>query len=363
MKAIILVGGYGTRLRPFTFTMPKPLVPFANKPIVVHQIEALVSVGVDEIILAVNVQPQAMMGFLKECEEKYKIKITCSLEKEPMGTAGPLALAKKLLLEDEEPFFMFNSDVICTFPLKEMLAYHKAHGKEGTIMVAKVTDPSKYGVVVHTPEGAIQRFVEKPQVYVGDEINAGLYILNNSVLDRVPMRPTSIEREVFPAMVADEQLHCMLLPGMWADVGQPPDNAAAQIMYLDWLEEKNADELKYDAGDDSVTIKSPCLIDPTAKIGKGAVIGPHVVVGPDCVIGAGARLQRATLFARARIGDHTWVKNSIIGWDAKVGNWARVDTCYLGEDVTVANEVCANTITVCPHKGVKADEKQPRIIL
>jgi len=139
MKALILVGGYGTRLRPLTFSCAKPLVPFANKPIVVHQIEALVKVGVTEIILAVNHEPEQMREFLHQAEAKYGIKISFSKEDEPLGTAGPLALAKRNGLmnpRDSAPFFMFNSDVICTFPLAEMLDFHKRHGKEGTIFVS-----------------------------------------------------------------------------------------------------------------------------------------------------------------------------------------------------------------------------------
>lgn len=148
MKAVILVGGYGTRLRPLTFSCPKPLVPFLNVPIVTHQIEALVRVGVKEVILAVNVQPDTMREFLTSCEQKYGIKIHISIETEPMGTAGPLALARDLLLAgvkegERQPFFMFNSDVSCDYPLQEMLDFHNKSGGDGTILVTRVQDPSK----------------------------------------------------------------------------------------------------------------------------------------------------------------------------------------------------------------------------
>ena len=130
-KALILVGGYGTRLRPMTLSVPKPLVDFANLPILCHQIQALANAGVKEIVLAVNYQPEAMMKALKDYEAKYKIKVTCSLESEPMGTAGPIKLAEKILREDNESgmFFVFNSDVICDYPLDKMIEFHKAHGK------------------------------------------------------------------------------------------------------------------------------------------------------------------------------------------------------------------------------------------
>lgn len=147
MKALILVGGrhhlsftfnnsgFGTRLRPLTLTLPKPLVPFANKPMIMHQIENLAKAGVKDVVLAVNYRPEIMQATMKEYEEKLGVRITFSVENEPLGTAGPLALAKSILGKDSEPFFVLNSDIICDFPFEEMIAFHKKHGAEGTILV------------------------------------------------------------------------------------------------------------------------------------------------------------------------------------------------------------------------------------
>jgi mannose-1-phosphate guanylyltransferase len=181
-----------------------------------HQIEALVKAGVTDVILAVNYRPELMVTAMKEWESKYNVKITFSVEQEPLGTAGPLALARDILTKDDEPFFVLNSDVICDFPFEDMLAMHKAHGKEGTILVTKVDEPSKYGVVV-TKNGSTQidRFVEKPQVFVGNRINAGIYIFNPSIVSRISPKPTSIEKEIFPVMAKEEQLHAMDLTGFW----------------------------------------------------------------------------------------------------------------------------------------------------
>lgn len=209
MKALILVGGFGTRLRPLTLTVPKPLVDFCNLPILCHQIQALAEAGVTEVILAVNYQPEVMMKELKELEKKYKVKISCSLESEPLGTAGPIRLAKDLILADNPSglVFVFNSDVICHYPLSKLVDYHKAHGAQGTIMVTEVEDPSKYGVVVSKDNGCIERFVEKPQVFISNKINAGLYLFNTSIIDRIENRPTSIEREIFPVMASENQIY------------------------------------------------------------------------------------------------------------------------------------------------------------
>eukprot|EP00916_Digyalum_oweni_P003122 GHVL01005631.1.p1 GENE.GHVL01005631.1~~GHVL01005631.1.p1 ORF type:complete len:174 (+),score=35.35 GHVL01005631.1:48-569(+) len=172
LKALLLVGGYGTRLRPLTLSKPKPLIEFCNISILEHQIAAAVETGVEEIILAVSYRPQALQDVIPSLEEKYGISIKISIETHPLGTAGPIKLAENLL-ENTQYFFVFNSDVICDFPLKDMLNFHKSHKQEGTLLVTRVSDPSKYGVVVTDDDGKIQKFVEKPSTFVGDRINAG----------------------------------------------------------------------------------------------------------------------------------------------------------------------------------------------
>lgn len=223
IKALILVGGYGTRLRPLTLSRPKPLVEFANKPMLIHQLEALVEAGVTEVVLAVSYRAQDMEKDLKKEALKLGVNLIFSHESEPLGTAGPLALASNTLSENDEPFFVLNSDIICDFPFKEMVAFHKSHGKEGTICVTKVEEPSKYGVVVYEESGCITDFIEKPQEFVSNKINAGMYIFDGSILKRIKLQPTSIEKEIFPDMAKEKQLYAMDLKGFWMDVGQPRD--------------------------------------------------------------------------------------------------------------------------------------------
>lgn len=172
-RALILVGGYGTRLRPLTLSRPKPLVEFSNKPILMHQIEALVEAGVRQVILAVSYRAEQMELQLKEESDKLGVELIFSHETEPLGTAGPLALARDILIASDEPFFVLNSDVICDFPFRELEAFHRQHGKEGTIVVTKVEEPSKYGVVLYNEAGCIQSFIEKPQEFISNKINAG----------------------------------------------------------------------------------------------------------------------------------------------------------------------------------------------
>ena len=252
-----------------------------------------------------------MMDFLKEWEAKLGIKITCSQEDEPMGTAGPLGLARAILAPkgdgSDDPFFVLNSDVICDFPLKEMLEFHRAKKAEATVLVTRVEDPSKYGerkgrrrreeekqkteilkkdgrkkkltrdfsldlldflptttkknqptnpptlspsgVVVVDAEDRVERFVEKPQVFVGDRINAGIYCLSPEVLGRIENRPTSIEKETFPAVAADRKLFAFTLPGYWMDVGQPRDyltgeRDSREVLSFEFLREEEREREK-----------------------------------------------------------------------------------------------------------------------
>ncbi|GAB4814853.1 hypothetical protein N2152v2_001899 [Parachlorella kessleri] len=393
-KALILVGGYGTRLRPLTLTVSNSL-GLAGVAALFDYV-ALKEAGCDEVVLAINYRPQAgpgtpraaasngttgpsreagdgsvssmsplldgqvMMDFLKEWEEKLGIKITCSQEPEPMGTAGPLALARGVLDDGSgSPFFVLNSDVICEYPLREMMEFHKSRGAEGTILVTKVEDPSKYGVVVSDESGKIERFVEKPKQFVGDKINAGIYCLNPSVLSRIEPRPTSIEKEVFPAIAADDGLYCMTLEGYWMDVGQPKDYLTGLGLHLGSIRRKKPEELSSGEG-----ITGDVMIDPTSTVGKGCLIGPNVSIGRGCTIGDGVRLSNCVILHRVKVKNYARVADAIVGWASTIGQWARVENkAVIGEDVFVGDEIYMNGAIVLPHKDIKESILEPGTII
>jgi mannose-1-phosphate guanylyltransferase len=352
---------------------------------ILHQIEALAAAGVTDIVLAVNYRPEIMEKFLREVscgkifqyiflhmltgwwfqyESTFNIKITFSIEAEPLGTAGPLKLAEEILGKDDAPFFVLNSDVICDYPFAELAAFHKSHGNEGTIVVTKVEEPSKYGVVVHKPNhpSRIDRFVEKPVEFVGNRINAGIYILNPTVLKRIELRPTSIEQETFPAICADGQLHSFDLEGFWMDVGQPKDFLSGTCLYLSSLTKKGSKLLTPPST--PYVHGGNVLIDPSAKIGKNCRIGPNVTIGPDVIVGDGVRLQRCVLLAGSKVKDHAWVKSTIVGWNSTVGKWARLENVtVLGDDVTIGDEIYVNGGSILPHKSIKVNVDVPAIIM
>ncbi|CAO3640911.1 unnamed protein product [Mucor hiemalis] len=330
---------------------------------ILHQIESLAKAGVTDIVLAVNYRPEIMVAALKEYESLYNVSITFSVETEPLGTAGPLALAREILAKDESPFFVLNSDVICDFPFEQLRDFHLSHGGEGTIAVTKVDDPSKYGVVVNKSGSTkIERFVEKPKEFISNKINAGMYILSPSVLDRIELKPTSIEKEVFPLIAEAGQLHTFDLEGFWMDVGQPKDFLTGTCLYLSHLAKKQPQDLANPTLD--YVHKGNVMIHPSAKIGKDCRIGPNVTVGPNVVIGDGVRLQRCVILEGVQVKDFAWVNSSIIGWHSTVGRWSRIEGCsVLGDDVTVNDEIYINGGSILPHKGISANITEPRIIM
>ncbi|KAI1733178.1 nucleotidyl transferase domain-containing protein [Ditylenchus destructor] len=363
MKALILAGGFGTRLRPLTLTQAKPLVEFANKPMIMHQIEALAAVGVDTVVLAVNEKlADVLQKDMKQHEKRIGVKILFSPETEPLGTAGPLVLARNLL-EGDEPFFVLNSDVICEFPFAEMMAFHNGHNREGTIGVTKVVEPSKYGVVVYDEgTGKIDKFVEKPQEYVGNKINAGMYILNPSVLSKIKTGPSSIERDVFPEMVKADDLYAFAIPGFWMDVGQPKDFLKGSQLYLAHLNKSG--RCTNSCSSNGANIIPPVLIDGSAHIGNDVTIGPDVVIGGNVRIESGVRIQNSTILSDTVIETHSFIKSSIIGRKCSIGRWVRIENeCVIGEDVVVKDELYLNGAQVLPHKSIATSVSEPAIIM
>lgn len=226
--------------------------------------------------------------------------------------------------------------------------------------MTKVEEPSKYGVIVCSPgSSAIERFVEKPTEFVSNRINAGIYIFNPKILNRIKPEPTSIEKEIFPFMARDGELHSMDLEGFWMDVGQPKDYLIGIGLYLRSLASKNDKLLP-----NGESFVGNVLIDPSAKIGKNCIIGPNVTIGPNVVLEDGVRVSKAAILEGARLKAHSFVSNSIIGWQASVGKWTRIEGgSVLGDDVTVNDELYVNGATILPNKSISANIPTPQIIM
>lgn len=390
MKAIILVGGYGTRLRPLTLNRPKPLVEFCNEPMMMHQIKHLVEVGVNHVILAVSYKAEMMNKYVEEQEKILGIRITLSHESIPLGTAGPLALAREHLLEksttndsscnhdekspningfskddgdnnnliydDGVPFFVLNSDIICNYPFQSMIDFHKLHKAEGTIVVTRVDEPSKYGVVVYDQKGLVEKFVEKPTEFVSNKINAGLYIFSKTILNRIQLKPTSIEKETFPDMAKSKQLYALELDGYWMDVGQPSDYLKGMGLFLNWKDNKH---LAHGEG-----IIGNVIIDSTAKIGTGCQIGPNVCIGANVQIDDGVLIRHCTILSGTKLKSYSRLDECIVGWNCVIGKWVRMENiCVIGEGVEVRDEIYLNGARILPNKTIDSSVREPSVIM
>lgn len=361
MKALILIGGYGTHLRPLTLTQPKSLIEFANKPIIFHQMEALITAGVDTIILAISYHEKLLEEEMINIANHWNITIHFSIGNESLGTGGALLLAKNLL-KDEQLFLVLNSDIICNFPFQHMINFHRSHQHESTIAITKVNEPSKYGVCIFNEKThRAEQFIEKPSEYIGNYINAGLYVLSSNVLNRIPLssRVILMEKEIFPKLARTGNLYTYILEDFWMNIGEPRDFLIGTRLYLHFLHLKHSTMLSNEC-----YVKDDVMIHETAKIGNGCIIGPNVVIGSNVEIADGVCLHDSTILSNSIIHSHSWINGSIIGRKCIIGCWVRIDnTCVIGDHVIVKDELYLNGARVLPHKTITVSVLEPDIIM
>ncbi len=281
MIAVVLVGGEGTRLRPLTEWLPKPMLPVANRPFLEHQIEHLEAHGVDRIILSCGYRPSAIRDHFGE-------RLEYVVEDHPLGTGGAIENAARGLVET---FVVCNGDVLTDLDVTAMVEFHRSRGASATIALAPVDDPSRYGLVRTDESGAVLAFVEKPAPGTADvnTINAGTYVMEPGVLSLIePGRTVSVEREVFPRMVGDG-LYALAWDGYWCDIGTPESYLEANLHQMP-------------AGG---------LIDATARVERGAVVHDSVL-GPRAAVGAGARVDRSVLLPDATVDAGDVVERRVV---------------------------------------------------
>jgi mannose-1-phosphate guanylyltransferase len=282
--AVVLVGGEGTRLRPLTYTTPKPMLPIANRPFLEHQVEHLRAHGVDRIVLACGYKPDAIRAHFGS-ELEYVV------EPEPLGTGGAIAYAARGAAISET-FVACNGDVLTDLDLTALVAFHRVRQARMTIALHPVDDPSRYGVVATDADGAVTAFIEKPPPGSTPvrTINAGTYVAEPDVLDLIPPGgPVSIEYDVFPRIVG-AGLYALADEGAWRDIGTPESFLAA-----------NLDRMPPGG-----------LVDPTADVDPTASV-ERSVVGPDCRIGARAQVHDSVILAGALVAEGMTVDNQVVG--------------------------------------------------
>jgi mannose-1-phosphate guanylyltransferase len=284
--AVILVGGEGTRLRPLTEWLPKPMLPIANRPFLEHQIEHLRRHGVTRVILSCGYRPDPM-------RDHFGDSLEYAVEPEPLGTGGAIGFAAAGI---GETFVVCNGDVLTDLDLTALLAVHRARGARATIALHRVADPTRYGLVRTDAEGAVTAFVEKPGADEADvdTINAGTYVLEPEVLGLIePGRMVSVEREVFPRLIGSG-LWAKLDAGRWRDIGTPESYLAANIERMP-------------AGG---------LIDPTAVVDAAADVADSVI-GAGVRVRAGARVRWCVVLPGAVVRSGSAFDGQVVGRDGE----------------------------------------------
>jgi NDP-sugar pyrophosphorylase family protein len=347
MKAILLAGGKGTRLRPLTIHTPKPIVPIFNRPFLHYQLDLLKHVPeIDEVILSLNYQPRRIEEMFGDGSDTG-LGIRYVVEPAPLGTAGAVRYAGESL---RESIVVFNGDVLTQVDLAAVIALHRERRAVATIVLTPVANPSAYGLVETDPAGNIRRFLEKPNAdeITCDTINAGIYVLEPETFDRIPKEvPWSIERSFFPSLIErGETFVAYIDRGYWIDIGTPEKYMQVHGDIMDgrcrmppfmttpamaWV----APDARVEAG---AVIAGPCFIDEGVVVKAGARIGPYSVIGRQCHVEEHAVVDHAIVWANTRISQDAVVRRSILGRNCHVGRNALVeDGVVLGDKSVVTD--------------------------
>lgn len=307
MKAVVLVGGEGTRLRPLTEAVPKPLIPFMNRPFLDQVLDHLAAHGVSEAILSSPYLEEGFRGFL-ESRRGEDPAVTWITEKVPLGTSGAVAGALDHL---DDTFLVLNGDILTDLDLTALIDFHRRREALGTIALTRVEDARPFGLVETEDDVRIVAFREKPAELVPGTVNAGTYVLEPRALAQVPRGVmVSIEKETFPRLIArGDPLFAFVSDCYWRDLGTPE-------AYL---------QAHFDALDGKVGGPHPRpLLGERSSVASDAVIGELAVIGDGSAVGSGAKVDRSVLHENASVGEGAVVEGSVLGAGAHVGAGASV---------------------------------------
>jgi mannose-1-phosphate guanylyltransferase len=322
VKALVLIGGFGTRLRPITYTVPKQLIPVAGKPLLYHVFD-LIPPDVEEVVLATGYKADVIEAYVRAHPPPWPVRTVP--EAEPLGTGGGMKNAGAGM---SDPFFLLNSDVVTSGDLADLLALHRRRGGVGTMALAEVEDTRPYGVAALGPDDRIEAFVEKPEPKDAPShwINAGLAVWAGSVLDRIPAgRAVSFEREVIPGLLADG-MYAYRLRKYWEDAGTPERLLRSQqLLFGDGRGGKGA--LPHGAlGSGPVAVAKGVRA-------AGATFGRFVTLGEDVTVEPGAHIENSILMDGTHVEKEAVVRSSLLGPKVRVRAGHRVEGQTLGEGV------------------------------
>jgi mannose-1-phosphate guanylyltransferase/phosphomannomutase len=339
------------------------LFPLANQVLLDWTLRNLSEGGVDTVILAVNYMAEALVRYFGPT--KFDLGIIYSREERPLGTAGPIKKAVDLLV-NSDPFLVLNGDIISDIDYRHLVDYHKGKGGLATIALIQVPDPSRYGAVELDNEGRVLRFVEKPErgTAPSNLINAGIYVLEKEVLDYIPAgRKVSTENEVFPILAKEGKLYGFEAHGLWVDIGVPESYLEANRLIL-----KKLDGVTTEEGcevNESAEIMEPSYFGVGVRVGANSVIGPNTSISDHVHIGEGCRIENSIIFSGTTVGDYSSVKNAIIGENATLERWVKVESnSLIGDYVTVADGVTITQgVSICPSKTIRESILEPQQVM
>ncbi|CAB4536770.1 unannotated protein [freshwater metagenome] len=364
MKAVIMAGGEGTRLRPLTSNAPKPMLPVANRPMMEHIITLLKEHGFDEIVVTVAFLANHIKTYFGDGSE-FGVSIRYADEPVPLGTAGSVGNARAFL---DDTFLVISGDVLTDIDLTKLLEFHRDRGSVATIGLTPVENPLEFGIVITREDGSIERFLEKPtwgQVF-SDTINTGIYVLEPEIFDHIPEgRSVDFSGEVFPALLAaGTPLFGAVVEGYWEDVGTLEAYLSAHRDVLDgkvrasvpgflvndavWLGE--GAEISPDA-----QVIGPCVIGPGCKIEAGGRVGEYTVLGSNVRLLSDVQIERSVLHDNVYVGHGSRMRGAVIGRSSSIRSNVRLDEgVVIGDEVFVGNEaVVSSDVKVFPFKTIE----------
>ena len=363
MKAVVMAGGEGTRLRPLTGMRPKPMVPIVNQPVMEHILGLVKHHGINDVVATLAFMPQVIEDYFGDGDE-WEMNISYAIEETPLGTAGSVKNAAEAL---DETFVVISGDAITDIDLRQCIDFHNASSAAVTIALKRVPDPLEYGVVITDEDGLIERFLEKPswgQVF-SDTINTGIYVVDPLVFDYIPEGTAfDFSAELFPLLMEKgHKLYGCVVDGYWCDVGSLESYVEAHHDILDGKAKlfipgsKTKNEVWVGEGadiDSSAVLDSKVVIGHDTRIRAGAHLGPYTVIGDNCLIGYDAETEHAIIWSDAFVGARSQVRGAVLcrGVDLRAG--ARIEQgAVVGDESTVGHgATVGNDVQVYPFKRI-----------
>jgi mannose-1-phosphate guanylyltransferase/phosphomannomutase len=364
VKAVVMAGGEGTRLRPLTSNQPKPMVPIVGKPCMEHILELLKAHGLEDVVVTLAFMPQAIRSYFGT-GDTMGLAIEYSVEEQPLGTAGSVRLAMDAL---DDTFLVISGDALCDVDLGALVRAHKERGAAVTIGLKSVDNPLEFGIVVTDEDGRIERFLEKPswgQVF-SDTINTGIYVLEPEVLRHVPTnRPYDFSKELFPLLLEmGRPLYGYVLDGYWQDIGNLDQFRQANFDALDERVRLNIPGIRLRGNlwvgegveiDDVEGVEGPAFIGNYCRVSRDASVGAYTVLSNSVTVRERARIARSVVDASTHVGRSSLVEGAIVGRSCDIRDHVRIqEGAAIGDDVTIGSEATVMPgVRIYPYKEVE----------